>query len=472
MVRRTQTTARNIDNTNAVQHRVPPTQSPLPHTPHSRRTSGRINFWYLPLLLGLVLCVGLLYQSKELLFAQQSDASDSADQPADTTSTGTAESTGGTTTIFLPTLANDHDAQLAERMGFGTSVSSINVYPEIRSLKAGWYVDWRVNANAARPSGIEYMPMIRMHQTVSCGNWVMPDRAACPYVEPYEYTYTPSASAITSMARRNPGLIWLLGNEMDRLDWNGGGQDEMLPELYAVAYKELRDLIKGADPTAKIAIGGIIQATPMRLAYLTKAWDEYQRLYGEEMPVDVWNVHAFIASEECQWQRPDGGDRVLVCYGAGVPPGETEKQGAYIGEDWKHIDRSTFDQQIRAFRAWMKDRGQQEKPLIVTEYGVLYESVPCNNSCPDPNAYNLQDPDVVHDFMLWTFDYFMDTKDCDLGYAADDCRLVQRWAWFSLEDVEWEFNPYTVLFDRDTKAITPAGEKYRNYSVDSLTTQR
>jgi hypothetical protein len=124
----------------------------------------------------------------------------------------------------------------------------------------------------------------------------------------------------------------------------------------------------------------------------------------------------------------------------------------------------TFDQQIRAMRQWMKDRGQQEKPLIVTEYGVLYTSVPCNNSCPNAAQYDLTNADVVHDFMLWTFDYFLNTKDCDLGYGADDCRLVQRWAWFSLEDVEWEFNPHTVLFDRNTKAILPAGQKFRDYS--------
>ncbi len=438
--------------------------------------SGR----YLTLAAAILLCMGLLSHSQQSLFAQQVDGADAPDAVAqqnddtaiDSTAIDSAPVDGLESRLFLPILTNDYDAQLADRMGFGTSVSNISVYPEIRSLKAGWYVDWRVNRNAQRPSGIEYMPMVRMHQTVSCGNYVMPDRAACPYVKPHEYTYVPSANTITAMAQERPGLTWLLGNEMDRLDWEGGGQDEMLPELYAVAYKELYDLIKGADPTAKIAIGGIIQATPMRLNYLTKVWDTYQNLYGTEMPVDVWNVHAFIASEFCQWERPDGGERVLRCYGAGVPPGETAKQGSYVGEDWKHIDRPTFDQQIRAFRAWMKERGQQQKPLIVTEYGVLYSSVPCNNDCPDPDAYNLEDPNVVHGFMLWTFDYFMNTKDCDLGYAADDCRLVQRWAWFSLEDVEWEFNPHTVLFDRDNKNITLAGQRYRDYAVESLTSQR
>lgn len=442
------------------------------------RTYSAMKQWLA--LVALMLVIGLLQQSTHGLLAQEGDVTSSpqanssdVEQPLAESPSEAApvQSTSKDSRLFLPMVAQDFDANLADRLGFGTSVSSINVYPEIRSLKAGWYVDWRVNRNAARPAGIEYVPMVRMHQTVSCGNFVMPDRSACPYVEPYEYTYSPNAASITSMAQANPGLTWLLGNEMDRLDWPGGGQDEMLPELYAEAYHELYNIIKAADPTAKVAIGGIIQATPLRLEYLTTVWDTYQSRYGEEMPVDIWNVHAFIAGELCQWERPDGGERVLRCYGAGVPPGATEKQGAYIGEDWKHIDRVTFDEQIRAFRSWMKERGQQQKPLIVTEYGVLYTSVVCNNTCPDPDQYNLQDPNVVHGFMLWTFDYFMDTKDCDLGYAADDCRLVQRWAWFSLEDVEWEFNPHTVLFDRDSKAITDAGRKYRDYAEAMISSQ-
>jgi len=56
------------------------------------------------------------------------------------------------------------------------------------------------------------------------------------------------------------------------------------------------------------------------------------------------------------------------------PPGfATDDARATVYEsDWTHIDLALFVQQIRAFRAWMAARGQQEKPLIVSEYGVLY----------------------------------------------------------------------------------------------------
>ena len=36
--------------------------------------------------------------------------------------------------------------------------------------------------------------------------------------------------------------------------------------------------------------------------------------------------------------------------------------------------------------------------------------------------------------MIQTFDYFLNTKDCNLGYAADQCRLVQRWNWYSFNE--------------------------------------
>ena len=92
-----------------------------------------------------------------------------------------------------------------------------------------------------------------------------------------------------------------------------------------------------------------------------------------------------------------------------------------------------FDEQIRAFRAWMKDRGQQNKPLIVSEYGVLYRHI--------AEADTAQE---VQDFMINTFDYFLNTQDCSLGYAADQCRLVQRWNWYSFNDNGQSngFNPY------------------------------
>ncbi len=257
------------------------------------------------------------------------------------------------------------------------------------------------------------------------------------------------------VAQAQPGALWLIGNEMDRRDWHLGGQDEMLPELYATAYHDIYTAIKAADPTAQVAIGGVIQATPLRLAWMDRMWESYAQQYGGAMPVDVWNIHNFVLRE------------VFQRYGADLPPGfaADDARAVVYASDWTHIDLAIFDAQIRTFRSWMAARGQQEKPLIVSEYGVLYrhcaywrwtgETFVCEQ--------NFNDEQVVVDFMLATFDYFLTARDCTIGYVADGCRLVQRWLWFSLDHSADGYNRHARLFDAATDTLTPAGSAFRDW---------
>lgn len=353
------------------------------------------------------------------------------------------------------------------RLGFNVTYLSANQfgcgkisdYTDILSLKVGIYLDYTLCRQPERPNGMEFVQMINIHQTLTCplyspSAW---DREACPYAEPHGYTLHVSHEEIIAVAQANPGALWLIGNEVDRRDWpiwdysvdppqivGTSGQNEMLPELYAQAYHELYHLLKNADPTAQVANAGLIQATPLRLRYLSIVWDTYQQLYGESMPVDVWNVHNFILRE------------VRGEYGADFPPGLTGTldDGQYWQQNDRdtHVNLSIFDQQIRAMRQWMKERNQQDKPLIVTEYGVLYEHE------------GMGVPSLVQGFMQDTFDYFLNTKDCALGYAADDCRLVQRWLWFSLEVQKNGLNPQGGLFSSDTLTITQTGTIFRDFS--------
>jgi len=148
------------------------------------------------------------------------------------------------------------------------------------------------------------------HQDLTCplnseNAW---NRDVCPYAEPHSYQVKPSLTDIGAVAQAQPGALWLVGNEIDRRDWYRGGQDEMLPELYATAYHDIYTAIKAADPTAQVAIGGLIQATPLRLAWLDRMWESYTQQYGTDMPVDVWNVHNFVLRE------------VFQNYGANIPP--------------------------------------------------------------------------------------------------------------------------------------------------------
>ena len=382
-----------------------------------------------------------------------------------------------THTVFLPAIYHDF-TPLAYRMGYGlANTTTPDTYPDVRTLRAGWYTNWGASASPSRPGGIEYVQMIRVHQKIvdkeGCGKFHEPNRGICPYATPLDYVYYPDAATIATIAQAQPGSIWLIGNEMDRVDfaicteWNGSncvssypsGQDEMLPETYAKTYHDLYQIVKQADPTAKVAVGGLIQPTPLRLQWLTIAWDTYQKAYTQTMPVDIWNIHNFVLREAYHE------------YGADIPPGlpGNPQKGMYTTDDSTHVDRAVFAQQIRSMRQWMKDRGQQQKPLIITEYGVLYSHcVKFQNGVCKIDLNNAQN---VHDFMLWTFDYFANTKDCTLGYEKDECRLVQRWLWFALDhgatneagELVYGANPHASFYDARTKSLFPAGEKVRAY---------
>ncbi|RLT40453.1 MAG: hypothetical protein DWI57_08450 [Chloroflexi bacterium] len=345
----------------------------------------------------------------------------------------------------------------ALRIGYGVLSNVDLTDPAIRSLGAGVYNNWRTNSAPVTPDGIHFVQTVRVHQLLTCplnseNAW---NRDACPYAEPHSYQVKPSLTDIAAVARASPAALWLVGNEMDRRDWHLGGQDEMLPALYATAYHDIYTAIKAADPTAQVAIGGIIQATPLRLAWLDGVWESYAQQYGAEMPVDVWNVHNFVLRE------------VFQSYGADIPPGfaADDARAVVYDSDWTHINLAIFDAQIRAFRAWMAARGQQEKPLIVSEYGVLYRHCALWRWTGTEFVcdQNFNDEQTVVAFMLATFDYFLSARDCTLGYVADGCRLVQQWFWFSLDHPADGFNRHARLYDSASGALTPAGIAFRDW---------
>ena len=153
-----------------------------------------------------------------------------------------------------------------------------------------------------------------------------------------------------------------------------------------------------------------MQPTPLRLQWLDMVLQAYYAAYGGRMPVDVWSIHNQILQED----RND--------WGCGIPPGIAVDQGMlYSVYDNANIE--IFRQHVLDFRIWMRARGEREKPLIISEYGVL---MPSEYLGGGDAQYG---DEVVKKFMTDSFDYLLSATDAALGCPADGYRLVQRWAW-------------------------------------------
>jgi|GEM_PF-443184 len=319
------------------------------------------------------------------------------------------------------------------RFGVGAG-PDINQY-DVAALNLGWYVDWQSTQSPRPPAGLEYVQTIRLKQGDTDG-WVL---------------VSPSPAQLTATVQANPGSLWLIGNEPD-----SPYQDDIVPRAYAHAYHDLYYLIKGLDPAAQVAIGGIVQPTPLRFAYLDTVWETYRQAYGETMPVDVWNIHTFILRETIAPPNPEPcGPNTTPVWGAYIPPGISAQMGElYCVRDMDSIE--IFKQRIRAFREWMAEKGERNKPLIVTEYGVLF---PEDYSDEDGQKLSAERVSV---FMQSTFDFFLNETDPLIGYPYDEDRLVQRWAWFSLSSPPYYWGG--TLFDPATKALRLLGSDFQAYT--------
>jgi len=296
----------------------------------------------------------------------------------------------------------------------------------VSSLNPGWYVDWKTQTSPPRPGGAEYVQMLHVRGS----------------------TYSPSGPTLAARIAANPGSLWLIGNEPDCIY-----QDNVLPQDYAQAYHDAYAFIKANDPTARVSAGGIVQPTPLRMQYLDIVLDTYGSLYGEPLPTDAWNMHTYILREASCAVYPDS------CWGAEIPPGIGAESGMlYTLDDTDDLD--IFQQRIAQFRQWMRDRGYRDTPLLITEYGTLLPYYDPDSLYYDSEG-NPFDEERARDFMYGTFDFLLTASDPDLGYPADENRLVQRWLWYSLDDtIEYG----GALFDLVTQDMMQLGVDFGTYT--------
>ena len=318
---------------------------------------------------------------------------------------------------------------------FGIAVvNSVNDY-DLSTLGVGSYLDWSRLRNSSVPANIDYYNVLNVG----------------------DINYAAIKAQLPGLLMSNPGATWLIGNEPDA---EVTYQDHVSAETYGERFFELATIIRQNDPKAKIGFGTVIQLTPIRIFYLTKALNRLVQLAGSAVQahalIDVYAVHGFNLNEQPLYDA----NGKNISWGAGVPIGydpatwpAPEVIRIDLGETYKTYDINIFKSRVINFRQWMKDEGEQNKPLWITEFGSLFPSI--------GNIY-LQVSDLqTANFMDQTYDFMLGEKDPQLGFNDDDNRLVQKWTWYSLDQYRNVFGG--SLFDPLTHQLTPVGERFMQY---------
>ncbi len=322
------------------------------------------------------------------------------------------------TPLPTPTSVPTETISFGERFGVGAAGGSKNIPAALAAgLPIGVYLTWTMDAEPPGSDEVVFWQMV----TVTTEGVV------------------PAWDEIAAVIDAQPGAVWIVGNEPDVI-W----QSNMTADRYAELYHDVYEFIKSHDPQAQIAVAGVAQPTPLRLAYLDRVLAVYEAEYGEPMPVDVWTVHAFVLREEAG------------SWGVDIPPGMDGDTGRlYDLSD--HGDIAIFRQNLIDFRAWMAERGYADRPLAVTEFSVV---MPIDFGFPTESTI---------EFMEQAFD-FMLTEANETGYPSDGNRLVQWYFWYSLSDPNPDYAAAN-LFDSKTGVLTELGKAYAAYVNSRTSTQ-
>lgn len=334
------------------------------------------------------------------------------------------------------------------RFGFGWTrkVTDVLARGWPAYLNAGWYWDWSAKGATQLPP-LQYMQTVHFRPVLSGTVQI-------------GYTATPTGTALLAAIASQPGATWFMANEPDC-----SAMDNMRSDWYARAYHDMYYRIKAADPTAKIAAGNIVQPTRQRLMYLDRVLAEYQTRYGEPLPADLWSTHSYILCEKC-YPYPAPGEPFAwgACWVPDWPSSAASASIATFYSVYDHWNINIFTERIRTFRQWMYDNGYRDHALVIPEYGVLfYDGLVYSGATYDAKS---------REFMYAGFDWMQNARDPVLGYHMDDDRLVQQWAWYSLDHGSY---PGGTLFNISYYQPTTMGRDFSAYvalitpTVDLLT---
>lgn len=301
---------------------------------------------------------------------------------------------------------------LNPRLRFGTSFAGVTKNPDgsqtsrsvdemqWRELGVSWYLDWDYRGGPRE--GLEYLGLIGA------------------YGEQYSEA---RCDRLKEEIRKNPQkfpdrMIWAIGNEI----FYQPQSDPFTPATYPAHYKAFYDCLKSINPTFRVSPGAIV-GTKEYFKQFGKYNEElyremltnYQNQFGTNMPIDIFVSHAYLMNYD------------------------------------NEADPNNFKEEVRRQRQIMKDYGWQDKELWIAEFGVLR-----------PGS---GEQVTLSRFMDGTIRYLMtdEQKDLSLGNPQDDFRLVQRFAWFILNEDKggvWYY-AHSALAETNTGQLTPLGLKYK-----------
>lgn len=372
--------------------------------------------------------------TRHTLFAEQGDSP--IISQIDEASEEVTPEDGPAGATFLPVVSRPYSGFNNCRYGVATLSGAQNEL--IDELGAGWHLNFSMNIGPT-PNGSQFVPVIRVTQDKLKDGTYLDSFTAYPSIA----TADPNApSSLRYWLGQRPVVTWIVGNEVDRGPNPGStvsGQGDIYPAVYARAYHDIYQYIKQYDPTATVAISALVQVTPGRLQYLDKVWDAYLAAYGTTIPVDVWNMHLYILPELDAAGNPNSIANIALDTNPALGRRESGGNTALCALDEvycfaEHDDMTVFAEQIVDMRIWMKNHGQQNKPLILSEYSLLYPyEDKGNGNCFLQDEYGncFTRPRVIT-FMTNSFNYMETAIDPNLGYPLDGNRLIQQWLWFSI----------------------------------------
>lgn len=347
-----------------------------------------------------------------------------------------------------PVVQNPEDHGGYGNCRYGVAVANDQI-PFVDDFHAGWYLTFGHSAAPAE-NNAEFAPVITVLQDKDTnGN----------YLDTYTVSPALTDGGLGALIDQRPGAMWTVGNEVDRAFIQG----DTFPDVYATAYHEVYQFIKGRDPSAQVAISALVEVTPGRLQYLDIVWDSYLEQFRRPMPVDVWNMHIYILPEKDHDGNGVGAhialgtDPSLAILNSGNPPDRSLCDDPNVYCMAEHDDKEEFKKQVVAMRTWMKEHGQQNKPLILSEYSLLYPADFIDEYGEDFS------PDRVNEFMSWSFNYFENLAiDPALGYPLDGNRLVQQWLWYKVWVDEEGTGGASNLMNEALTQFTAVGQNFRN----------